>query len=181
MSVIAPVSPAEITDPELRELVARCEALGVPDARFVGILARAPGYAKPMLHALLHAHTEGSVDHRLKEMIRIALARFAQDPYFASLRSKRALAAGLDEATIDAAANDYERDARFTPAERAALRFAETMYLNVDAVDAAFYAELKRHYSEAQIMEIGAFAALYHGFHVLMRTLGAGPQSTPLD
>jgi alkylhydroperoxidase family enzyme len=170
---VVPLAPEKITDPELRELIARCEELGVPDALFPRILARVPTYAKALLRAMLMSHTEGNVDHRLKEIIRVQLARFAGDPYFSRLRSRRALAAGLDEAAIDAGSGDYDDDARFTEAEKLALRYADQMYLDPGKVDAALYAELKKHYSEAQIMELGAFIALHYGMQVFMRTLGA--------
>jgi hypothetical protein len=49
------------------------------------------------------------------------------------------------------------------------------MYRNPEQVDAAFYAEGKTHYTEAQIMEIGAFIAFHYGMQVFARTLGAGP------
>jgi alkylhydroperoxidase family enzyme len=51
------------------------------------------------------------------------------------------------------------------------------MYLAPEQVDAAFYAELKRHYSEAQIMELGAFIAFHYGMQAFMRTLGAHPSA----
>jgi hypothetical protein len=35
------------------------------------------------------------------------------------------------------------------------------------------YADLKRHWSEAQIMELGGFIAFHYGMQVFMRTLGA--------
>ena len=172
MSHIAPLSTAEIRDPELLELIRRCEALGVPDALFPRILARAPGFAKALLRALLYSHTEGSVDHRLKEIIRVRLARTAGDPYFAGLRSARAKLAGLDEDRIEAGAGKFDDDSRFSAAEKWALRYAREMYLNPERVDAAFYAEGKRHYSEAQIMELGAFIAFHYGMQVFARTLG---------
>jgi hypothetical protein len=93
---VKPLDPGTFDDPEVSALIARCEALGVPDAQFPCILARMPGYAKALLRALLVSHIEGSVDHRLKEIIRVQLARTAGDPYFASLRSKRAQEEGLD-------------------------------------------------------------------------------------
>jgi alkylhydroperoxidase family enzyme len=173
---VAPLALEKITDPELRELIARCEALGVPDALFPRILARVPAYAKALLRAMLMSHAEGNVDHRLKEIVRVQLARFARDPYFSRLRSRRALEAGLDEARIDAGSGDYDDDPRFTEAEKLALRYADQMYLDAGKVDAAFYDELKKHYTEAQIMELGAFIALHYGMQVFMRTLGvAGP------
>ncbi len=171
---IKPLRTEEVRDPELLELFRQCEALGVPDALFPRILARAPGHAKALLRALLLSHTEGGVDHRLKEIIRVRLARTAGDPYFARLRSARAQQAGLDEARIEAGAGSFENDPRFTAAEKWALRYAREMYLNPEKVDTAFYAEGKQHYSEAQIMELGAFIAFHYGMQAFARTLGAG-------
>jgi alkylhydroperoxidase family enzyme len=176
MSRIAPLAEADIADAELRALIRQGEALGVPDALFGRILARAPAQAKPLMRALLESHAEGSVDHRLKEVIRILLSRFAGDGYFGALRSARAQAAGLDEARIDAGAGgDYEDSDLFSEAERSALRYAEQMYLDPHKVDAAMYADLKRHWSEAEIMELGAFIAYHYGMQLWMRSLRAEP------
>lgn len=177
MPNIEPLPLAQIEDPALRALIERGERLGVPDSTFGRILARVPSYAKVTLDAMLHSHCEGNVDHQLKEIIRILLARFARDPYFAALRSRRAQQAGLDEPTIEAGCSRYESDPRFTDAQKAALRYADMMYLDPNQVDAAMYAELKRHYSEAQIMELGAFIAFHYGMQVFMRTLDVQPQS----
>jgi alkylhydroperoxidase family enzyme len=178
MSHIAPLEPEDIRDPELLALIERSEALGVPDALFPRILARAPGYAKALLRALLVSHAEGNVDHRLKEIIRVQLARTAGDTYFAKLRSAQAGNQGLTEATIDAGSGRFEEDPRFTTAEKWALRYAREMYLNPENVDAAFYAAGKQHYTEAQIMELGAFIAFHYGMQAFMRTLHAAPLGT---
>ena len=175
MTRIAPLTEAEITDLELRDLIRRGEALGVPDALFGRILARAPMQAKPLMKALLMSHAEGSVDHRLKEVIRIQLARFAGDAYFSALRSKRALEAGLSEARIDAGSEDYEDSALFSPAEKSALRYADQMYLDPHKVDGAMYSDLKQHWSEAQIMELGAFIAFHYGMQLWIRSITAKP------
>lgn len=172
---IEPLSADEIHDPELQELIKRGETLGVPDTLFPRILARAPGHAKALLRALLHSHTEGSIDHQLKEIIRVQLARTAGDPYFGGLRSARAKQAGLDEDTIAAGSGKFKADPRFTAAEKWALNYAHEMYLNPENVNAAFYAEGKQHYSEAQIMELGAFIAFHYGMQAFARTLGVKP------
>jgi alkylhydroperoxidase family enzyme len=173
MTFVAPLPKEAITDPELVALIAKGEALGVPDDVFARILARSPEHAKPVMRALLMSHAEGNVDHRLKEIIRILLARFADDRYFASLRSRKARAMGLDEARIEAGCGDYEDGDAFTEAEKCALRYADQMYLDATKVDAAFYAELKTHFTEAQIMELGAFIAFHYGMQMFMRSLGA--------
>jgi hypothetical protein len=168
---VEPLPLAEIADPELRDLIARAAELGVPGSEFARIVARSPVHAKPFLRAMMMSHTEGNVDHKLKEVIRILLARFAEDPYFERLRSVKARAEGLTEEVIDAGAGDYEDSPLFSEAEKCALRYADQMYLDSSKVDADFYAELKIHFSEAQIMELGAFIALQFGMQMFMRTL----------
>ncbi len=175
MPYVEPLKLEEIRDPELLELIRRGAALGVPDTLFPRILARAPAHAKALLRALFVSHAEGNVDHRLKEIIRVQLARIAGDPYVASLRSKQAQEAGLDEETIGAGSKKPEDDPRFTPAEKWALCYAREIYLNPERVDAAFYDEGKKHYTEAQIMELGAFIAFHYGMQAFARTLGVGP------
>jgi alkylhydroperoxidase family enzyme len=159
----------------LKALIERCDALGVPDALFPRILARVPAHAKALLHALLVSHADGNVDHRLKEVIRVQLARIAGDAYFANLRSAQARNAGLDEETIEAGSGRFEEDARFSAAEKWALRYARELYRNPENIDAAFYAEGKQHYSEAQIMELGAFIAFHYGMQTFARALRLFP------
>ncbi|OGA37905.1 MAG: hypothetical protein A3G24_04975 [Betaproteobacteria bacterium RIFCSPLOWO2_12_FULL_62_13] len=175
MPHVEPLSSTEIRDAELLELIRRGEELGVPDTLFPRILARAPAHAKALLRAMLLSHTEGNVDHQLKEIIRVRLARIAGDPYFGGLRSARAMQAGLDEETITAGSGKFEDNPRFTAAEKWALCYARDMYLNPEKVDAAFYDEGKKHYTEAQIMELGAFIAFHYGMQAFARTLGARP------
>lgn len=179
MPHVEPLKPEAIHDAELNALIERCEALGVPDALFPRILARVPAHAKALLRALLASHAEGNVDHRLKEVIRVRLARTAGDAYFANLRSTQARKQGLDEPTIEAGAGKFEDDARFSAAEKWALRYARELYLNPEHVDAAFYAEGKNHYTEAQIMELGAFIAFHYGMQVFARALRAFPLRGP--
>jgi len=149
---IQPLSIDDVRDPELKILVERCERAGVPSSLFALILSRAPSHARAVLDAMLLSYTGGNVERRLKEIIRVQLARRA----------------GLDEAAVG---EDYERSALFTEKEKWALRYADQMYANPASVDAAFYEEMKTHYSEAEIVELGAFIALWYGMQVFMLTL----------
>lgn len=174
MTHIAPLPREAIGDPELRELIAQGENLGVPDDLFPRILARAPAQAKPLMRAMLMSFTQGNVDHKLKEIVRILLARFAGDEYFAALRSRKAAAAGLTEKRIDEGCYEYEDGGKdFSEAEKIALRFADMMYLDASQIDKAFYGEMKKHWSEAQIMELGSFMVCYYGMAMFMRSMGA--------
>ena len=54
----------------------------------------------------------------------------------------------------------WRDSALFGAAERAALDYAEHMTITGQRVDDALFAELKRHFSEAQIVELTAAIAL---------------------
>lgn len=172
MTFIAPLELDEIEDPELRDLVVQSEELGVPGGTFARIIARKPEQAKATLRVMLMKFAEGNIDHRLKEIIRIQLARFTEDPYFSGLRSNKAREMGVTEEQIDAGSGDYEDSELFTEAEKVALRYADQMFLDSNKVDAQFYAELKKHYTEPEIMELGAFIALFQAAHMVMLSFG---------
>ena len=57
----------------------------------------------------------------------------------------------MSEEQIDAGSGDYEDSEFFTEAEKVALRYADQMFLDSNKVDAAFYDELKQHYSEPTV------------------------------
>ncbi|MBI3328546.1 MAG: carboxymuconolactone decarboxylase family protein [Nitrospinae bacterium] len=73
--------------------------------------------------------------------------------------------AALDGGTLEA----------FTPREQAALRFAELMAVDHHKVDDALFAELKRHFTEAEIVELGVSVALYLGLGRFTAVLGVDP------
>jgi len=53
------------------------------------------------------------------------------------------------------------------------------MAVDPDAVDAAFFDELRRHYSEAEIVELGAFIGFNLGYHTFFGTLKFYPLFSP--
>ena len=83
---------------------------------------------------------------------------------------------GLTERRIDEGCLAYEDDAKgFSAAEKCALRYADLMFLDANQLDQSFYDEMKQYWSEAQIMELGAFIAFHYGMQTFMRTLAAKP------
>jgi hypothetical protein len=53
------------------------------------------------------------------------------------------------------------------------------MALNPDRIDAAFYDELRRHYTEEEIVELGAFIGFNIGYHTFFGTLKFYPMFAP--
>ncbi len=178
MTVLELVPDELLEQPKMAKYVALAEDLQVPDKQFFRLMAHAPGYTEALFDAMYKSHAEGNVDHKLKEIIRIQLCRYAKDPYFSSLRSKKAMDAGLTEELIDAGCSEaFETDDRFSEADKWALRYAYHMYRNPQKVKAKeFYDEGKKLLSEAEIMEIGGMCAIYYGMAVFLSSLKLSPE-----
>lgn len=81
--------------------------------------------------------------------------------------------AGATEAKI--AAIDDETSDLLSPRERVALRFAEKLAIDHHKVDDTLWAELRRHFSEAEIIELVAHTTLYIGWGRFNQILGLEP------
>jgi alkylhydroperoxidase family enzyme len=78
-----------------------------------------------------------------------------------AIRDAGARHEGLSEEKITAIGDPNSQV--FTPRERAALRFAELMAVDHHKIDDGFFAELRRHFGEAEIVELGVASALNVG------------------
>ena len=59
------------------------------------------------------------------------------------------------------------------------MRYSELMATDPDAIDAAFFAELRQHYSEEEIVELGFFIGFNLGYHTFFGTLKFYPLFSP--
>lgn len=90
-----------------------------------------------------------------------------------AVRHAGARQAGLTEVKI-AALNDAG-STLFSPRERAALTFAELMATDHLKIDDAVFAELRRHFSEPEIVELGVSTALFVGLGRFNAVIGIDP------
>ena len=63
---------------------------------------------------------------------------------------------------------------RFTARERAALTYTSAVIWNADIADDALWAELHRHFTVPELVELGFFVALTFGQQRWIKTLGIG-------
>jgi len=73
------------------------------------------------------------------------------------------------------AAIDDETSTLLTPRERAGIRFAEKLAVDHQKVDDALWSEMRRHFTEAEIVELVAHATLYIGFGRFNEIVGIEP------
>ena len=59
------------------------------------------------------------------------------------------------------------------------MRYSELMALDPDRIGREFYDQLRRHYSEAEIVELGAFIGFNVGYHTFFGTLKFYPMFSP--
>jgi len=168
------VPESEVCDPELRAIVERAARLSTPKPAWYLTLAHNPEVAKAYAAYWDSTHRGGRVEHRVKELMRIAIAQLLGCRFCADQRSLLAVEQGLDEAEAAACAlPDYEHP---DPRTRAALRYARALVLesDPDAFDPV-YAELRGAFSNAEVVELGCFAAIAIGGVILSRSLQIEP------
>ena len=85
----------------------------------------------------------------------------------------------MTESLLDEGIDNYATSEHFSPADKIALRYSELMATDPDAVDAAFFDELRQHYSEEEIIELGGFIGFNLGYHTFFGTLKFFPLFSP--
>jgi alkylhydroperoxidase family enzyme len=96
---------------------------------------------------------ESKVDRGFKRLVAHVASRTADDPYSMAHTASGALHFGVDSAKL-AAARDYKKSRMFSEAERAALDLAVAASCSPNAVTDAIFGELKKHWTDEQIVEL---------------------------
>jgi hypothetical protein len=85
----------------------------------------------------------------------------------------------LTEDIIDEGFSNYEVSDKITDAERVALRYSDMMANAPDKIGPDIYEALGEHYSEAEIIELGAYIGFNIGYHTFFGSLDFYPMFTP--
>lgn len=110
-----------------------------------------------------------SLPDRLVELVRLRIAFFNQCRSCMAIRYKDALADGLDEQLVCSLEKPAEAD-NLSDAEKSAIHYGELFATDHLAIDEAVHDDLRRHFSEAQIVELGMTVAFFVGFGRLAAT-----------
>ena len=106
---------------------------------------------------------------RLVELVRLRIAFFNQCRSCMAIRYSDAVVDGVDEGAVCSLEKPQEAD-NLSDAEKAAIRFGELMATDHLAINEAIYDELRKHFNEAQIVELGMTCAFFVGFGRLAAT-----------
>jgi AhpD family alkylhydroperoxidase len=153
-----------------RELIESAKRTGAPDPRVVSLMTRSSlGTAWVEYWNKLLYH--GTLPHKLKEMCRIKISVAHQCGYCSTVRSNVAKAEGLSEDLIGELPG-YAGSTHFSAREKAALRYADLFKAGEHAIDKdEVYADLAKHFSDEEIIELGLFCAEVDGVGKFVKSL----------
>ena len=162
---MARIAPVEIPgiDPGALDQAQRVQ-LGVG-----GIIAHRPEIAAALGSITDAINHQGTVSRRLVELIRLRIAFHNQCRSCMAIRYDEAVQDGVTETLVCSLERPAEADG-LTDAERAALRFADLFATNHLAIDDAVYDDLRRYFTEGELVEIGLNCAIDVGVGRLTAT-----------
>ena len=170
MPHISYVDPASIEDPELLAILERARELGTPRPESQAIRAHNPEVMKAFNQAWETFFRQGEVDHSIKELCRLYISKSVECEYCGGQRSVRAREEGTSEDKVDEIL-EFESSDRFDERERAALQWTMAIAWDAQFADDALWEDLHRHFTEAQLIELGHFVALTLGQQRFLKTV----------
>lgn len=121
----------------------------------------------------------GSVDVKLKRLISHVASRSAGCRYCMAHTAEGAVKVGVDQQKLDAVW-EYQTSPLFTAAERVALDMAVAAGCVPNAVSDEMFAELRKHWTEEQIVEIVGVIAMFGFLNRWNDTLATPLEEEPL-
>lgn len=110
-----------------------------------------------------------TLPEKLVELVRLRVAFFNQCRSCMAIRYTDAVNDGLTEDLVCSLERPEEAD-DLSEAEKVAIRYGELMATDHLRIDDAIYDELRKHYTQPQIVELGMVVAFFVGFGRLAAT-----------
>jgi uncharacterized peroxidase-related enzyme len=129
------------------------------------------GYLKALL-------SDGALPGFYKELIAMRVSVLLSSEYAVKAHALSAKQKGATEAQISAARADFELGP-FTAAEKVGFLAAERLHRSAAEITDDFFAEMKRHFSDPQIIELVATAAAFELFPRFVDALRIPTTPTP--
>jgi AhpD family alkylhydroperoxidase len=164
-------------DPELRKMTRADDATPL-ERGLMRMFAHRPELAKGLIQFAGALKVNRALSDRLVELVRLRVAFHNQCRSCMAIRYKDAVADGVTEGLV-CSLEKPEDAPDLTAAERAAIDFADRFATNHLSIDDATFEELKRHFTEGEIVEIGMTVAFFVGFGRLSTTLDMTEELPP--
>ena len=161
MSRISKV-PVEQWDPALRQMMSADQATPLEQG-LIRMMAHAPEITKGWLGFAFAMIQHGRLPRRLIELVRLRIAFHNQCRSCMAIRYQSAVDAGVTEDLVCSLERPSEAP-DLTASEKAALAYADRSATDHLSIDDAMFDNLRLHFDEPQIVELGMFIANCIGF-----------------
>lgn len=154
--------PAEQWDDDLRVL-AQAGAATPLEQGLLRIMAHAPELAKALVtfgSTLWRSH---KLPRRLLELVRLRIAFHNQCRSCMAIRYQSAVDDGLTEGMVCSLERPFEAP-DLTDAEKAAISYADLSANDHLSINDETFSNLRRYYTESEIVELGMFIAFFIGY-----------------
>jgi AhpD family alkylhydroperoxidase len=163
-------APAELGKPEIAAQLEVARQRGAPRPESQAVRAHVPAILASFSATWDASFYGGRLDHRIKELARMYVARTVDCAYCGGQRSELARQQGLSEAELDELL-DYETSGRLTEREKAALAYTDAIVWDQTRADDKLWARLHERFTDPELVELGYFVALTSGQQRWIRTL----------
>lgn len=166
---ISYVNPSQM-DAEMRKEMERCQREGTPRPESSAIRAHVPACFWFFANSWRDIFRNGVLDHAIKELCRLYISRSVQCEYCGNQRSVKSTVSGalIEDHVMDLL--NFEKSKKYDERQKAALSYAEAIAWHLDPDD-AFWDRLFRHFSEAELVELGCMIGLTLGQQSWLRLL----------
>ena len=161
--------PLTQMDSQMMAVMNRCAVEGTPRPESSAVRAHSQGAFWAFDQAWDRLFRHGVVDHSIKELCRVYVARSVKCEYCGNQRSEAAQLAGVSEGKLDDLLN-FETSGSYSERERAALSYAEAITWRLDP-DESFWERLHAHFCEEELVELACFISLTMGQQSWIRLL----------
>ncbi|GFM18299.1 MULTISPECIES: carboxymuconolactone decarboxylase family protein [Mycobacteriaceae] len=170
MPRISYVRPENVTEPDLAAILEESRTYGTPRLESQAIRAHVPAVLRTFAAAWQQTFREGVLEHSVKELARVFIAKSLECGYCAGQRSHLGTEAGLTEREFDDVI-EFRDSTVLGAREKAALKWAEAIAWDPGLADDEVWAELHTHFTEPELVELGYFIALTMGQQKFLKTL----------
>ena len=166
---ISYVDPATVDD-AMRAEFERAAREGTPRPESQAVRAHVPAAFWSFANTWQAVFRDGVAEHAIKELCRVYVSHSVRCEYCGNQRS---VAAAQKKELVEEDYKDllnFEKSTRYSDKQKAALSYAEAITWTLDTDD-AFWDRLHKHFSEAELVEIGYFVAITMGQQRWLRLL----------
>jgi uncharacterized peroxidase-related enzyme len=174
MARIRYVQENDTNNPDIKEAFERMREKRGKVTNIYKAMAHKPNILKTIGPFVASVQKPDELDPKLKERIILRVSGLNCSAYCSHAHRQISAKMGFTPEEIDEVADPAT--ANISDAEKAALRYAEALTVSPGSIPDEVFEELRNYYSESQIVEITAIAALYNMINRFNEALKLDPE-----